>query len=160
MLKLTFCMIASAVMMTTTMAGAQDLPPNVTMTLKNDNKETASEPLPRLKVLDELAHNAGEVETPGSVDHNFTFKNEGDAPLEIKEVKSGCGCLIANYDPLIQPGENGVISISMKLYPEWEGREVSRTTWVITNDPENRQIRLTLSAKAKAANGSAASAGK
>jgi Protein of unknown function (DUF1573). len=118
-----------------------------------------TKPTPHM-VIDQIEYNAGEVDPATMITNKFTFKNEGDAPLEIKEVKSGCGCLIANYDPLIQPGENGVISISMKLYPEWEGREVSRTTWVITNDPENRQIRLTLSAKAKAANGSAASAGK
>lgn len=143
-----FCLMASAIMMAAAMADAQELPPSVTMSIDNE-KEKVSEPLPKLKVLDNLNYNAGEVEVPGAVNHDFTFKNEGNAPLEIKEVKSGCGCLVANYDPLIQPGENGVISISMKLYPEWEGREVSRTTWVITNDPENRQIRLTLSAKAK-----------
>lgn len=145
-----FSLMATAILMTATIVGAQELPPNVTMTLDNEKEENASEPLPRLKALDTFSYNAGEVEAPGSVSHDFTFKNEGNAPLEIKEVKSGCGCLVANYDPFIQPGESGVISISMKLYPEWGGREISRTTWVITNDPNHRQIRLTMSAKAKA----------
>ena len=59
--------------------------------------------------------------------------------------------MVASYDPVIQPGSEGAISISMKIYPEWDGREVSRTTWVMTNDPRNPQIRLTTTAKAKSA---------
>lgn len=132
-------------------SAAQELPPNVSMTIEDKSKAPAADPAPQFKAVSELSFNAGEIDAPGSVDREFSFRNEGGAPLEIKEVKSGCGCLVASYDPIIQPGAEGVISISMKVYPEWDGREVSRTTWVMTNDPQNPQIRLTTSAKARAA---------
>lgn len=144
--------LTAALLLTCGPTQAQELPPNVTVILPDKAEENPApvSTAPRFRALSEPDHHAGEVEAPGAVNREFSFVNEGDAPLEIKEVRSGCGCLVTSYDPLIPPGARSAISISMKIYPEWNGREVSRTTWVITNDPINSQIRLTTSAVAKA----------
>lgn len=43
----------------------------------------------------------------------FRFKNTGDKPLVIKNVRPGCGCTAANPpDKPILPGEEGVINAS------------------------------------------------
>jgi hypothetical protein len=45
-------------------------------------------------------------------EREFTFTNKGDAPLVITNVKSSCGCTVANFtkDP-IPPGEKGKIDV-------------------------------------------------
>lgn len=132
------------------LAYAQEQAPKAAMTIEGQPQAPAAGPAPHFKALNETNFHGGEVETPGSVARDFSFINEGEAPLEIVEVKNGCGCLSVSYDPIIQPGGEGHITIAMKIYPEWSGREVRRTTWVMTNDPQNPQIRLTTTAKAAA----------
>ena len=44
---------------------------------------------------------------------SFRFKNTGDKPLVIENVRPGCGCTAANPpDKPILPGEEGVINAS------------------------------------------------
>ena len=43
----------------------------------------------------------------------FTFKNTGDKPLEIKRVRSSCGCTIPKKpEAPVEPGEKGEITVS------------------------------------------------
>lgn len=46
----------------------------------------------------------------------FEFKNTGDAPLIIKEVKSTCGCTVPSWpkDP-IAPGKSGKIEVKYNM---------------------------------------------
>jgi len=47
------------------------------------------------------------------VEHNFKFKNAGDAPLLIASVKSTCGCTVPSWpEEVIKPGEFGDIAVS------------------------------------------------
>ena len=48
----------------------------------------------------------------------FEFKNTGDAPLIIKEVKSTCGCTVPSWpkDP-IAPGKSGKIEVKYNMNP-------------------------------------------
>jgi hypothetical protein len=48
----------------------------------------------------------------------FEFKNTGDAPLIIKEVKSTCGCTVPSWpkDP-IAPGKTGKIEVKYNMNP-------------------------------------------
>lgn len=143
-------LIAAGSFFIDSLAYAQEQAPKAAMTIEGKPQAPEAGPAPHFTAIDETDFHAGEVEAPGSVTRDFYFSNQGDAPLEILEVKNGCGCLSVSYDPIIPAGGEGHIIISMKIYPEWNGREISRTTWVMTNDPLNRQIRLTTTAKAKA----------
>lgn len=54
-----------------------------------------------------------EAVTAGTViKHDFSFTNEGTVPLVISDVRSTCGCTVADWprEP-IAPGESGVIPV-------------------------------------------------
>jgi hypothetical protein len=52
-------------------------------------------------------------ESDGVVSHNFTFTNNGNAPLIIKDVRASCGCTTPEWtrEPVL-PGKRGHISVS------------------------------------------------
>jgi len=47
------------------------------------------------------------------VEHYFEFKNDGDSPLLINNVKTSCGCTVSSYpkEP-IMPGESDKIKVT------------------------------------------------
>lgn len=64
--------------------------------------------------FDDLNHNFGNIkEDGGIVEHTFNFKNAGDQPLIINQVRSSCGCTVPDWskEP-IPPGESGSIKVS------------------------------------------------
>jgi len=96
---------------------------------------------PRL-VIDEPIFESGEFRPGAALDHEFTLFNKGDAPLEIEEVRTGCSCTVAAYDRTIAPGGQGRVRLTVEVYREWAGRELRRTVWLTTNDPEAAQVSL------------------
>lgn len=61
-----------------------------------------------------LEHDFGTFkEEAGSQSYNFKFKNEGDAPLILNNVRASCGCTTPEWtkEP-IAPGQNGFIKVS------------------------------------------------
>ena len=60
------------------------------------------------------SHNFGTVsESGGNVKHTFTFKNNGQSPLILTNVRAGCGCTTPKWDrkPIV-PGAVGNIEVS------------------------------------------------
>ncbi|RME94384.1 MAG: DUF1573 domain-containing protein [Bacteroidetes bacterium] len=55
-------------------------------------------------------YNFGEVDAGAVITHIFTFTNTGSVPLVISDVRTTCGCTVADYprDP-IPPGGSGEI---------------------------------------------------
>ena len=103
----------------------------------------AEEPGPRLRVDEPVF--AGALFTPGaSFSHEFILRNEGRAPLLIEEARTGCSCAVAAYDRTIAPGGQGRVRLSVDVYREWAGRDILRTVWLTTNDPEAAQVSLTV----------------
>lgn len=52
------------------------------------------------------------VEEGAVVTHDFAFTNEGKVPLIISDVRSTCGCTVADWPKTpIAPGEGGVIPV-------------------------------------------------
>ncbi len=48
----------------------------------------------------------------------FVFTNTGDAPLNITNAKSTCGCTVADYPKTpIMPGKNGIIEVKYNMNP-------------------------------------------
>ena len=101
-------------------------------------------PQPRL-IIDSPTLDMGEVKPGSLVSSKFTFTNQGDAPLQILEVRPGCSCATAEFDSVVAPGQAGQITIPLNIYPEWAGQQFRKAAWVITNDPLTPQLRLIMS---------------
>ena len=101
----------------------------------------AAELRPRL-VIDEPVFEGGEFRPGATLSHEFTLRNEGAAALEIEEVRTGCSCTVAAYDRIIAPGGQGRVRLTVEVYREWAGRDLRRTVWLTTNDPEAAQVSL------------------
>ena len=54
----------------------------------------------------------GEIAKGSDGVRTFTFENIGDAPIEIQNVRSSCGCTVPNKPKApIPPGEKGEIQV-------------------------------------------------
>jgi hypothetical protein len=72
----------------------------------------ATEALTSIEWLDSVK-NYGKINEGQVLEVSFRFKNTGDKPLVISNVRPGCGCTAANPpDKPILPGEEGVINAS------------------------------------------------
>jgi hypothetical protein len=87
----------------------------------------------------------GVVPKGDKVVHDFTIRNEGDAPLQITEVRAACGCTVVDYDKTIAPGQAGKVHAEVDTVT-FNG-PISKGVTVFTNDPEHAQLELTVRAK-------------
>ena len=100
----------------------------------------APESRPRLVVDDPVIE--GEFRPGEEFRHEFTLWNRGDATLLIEAPKTGCSCVAVASDPVIPPGGQGRVRLSVTVYREWAGRDLKRSVWLMTNDPEAGQVQL------------------
>jgi hypothetical protein len=77
--------------------------------------------------------------------HEFAIRNEGDAPLQIQEVRAACGCTVADYDKVIAPGQTGKIRVSVDT-TTFNGA-IAKGVTVFMNDPATPQMELTIRAQ-------------
>lgn len=84
---------------TTKSAGEQ------TVEAKEDTTEFTT-----IEWIDSTYHDMGKIHKGEELEIPFRFKNTGNKPLIIEDVRPGCGCTIADKpaEP-IAPGEEGVI---------------------------------------------------
>ncbi|PLX84150.1 MAG: hypothetical protein C0617_08705 [Desulfuromonas sp.] len=76
----------------------------------------------------------GRVYAGEKVEHTFSFRNEGDAPLNIDRVRSSCGCTAALLSAtLIAPGEAGEIKTTFDT-TRFHG-QVAKTVYLYSDDP-------------------------
>jgi hypothetical protein len=103
----------------------------------------ASGPRPVI-ALRETKQDAGNVEEGTVVPFQFQVKNDGQADLEVTQVKPSCGCTISSWDRVVKPGAWGTIQAQMNtLY--FRGSVIKHLT-VFSNDPSRPQIELTIGA--------------
>ena len=81
------------------------------------------------------------------VHHSFEIKNEGNATLELTDVRPACGCTVAEFDRKIEPGETGIVKATLQTQ-DFYG-PISKSVAVFTNDPDNPKIQLVLKANVK-----------
>jgi len=81
---------------------------NTTATVE-ENTENVS--LPAFEFT-ETTHDFGTITEGEVVEHTFTFKNVGEAPLVIQNTSASCGCTTPNYsrEP-VAPGETGEVQV-------------------------------------------------
>lgn len=106
-----------------------------------------SSPLPGLAagraVFATTKHDAGTVELGSAFDVNFVIRNEGDAPLTITAVRPQCGCTVADYTEVIQPGTEGKIHAHVDTKTLHAGKQ-AKTITVNTDAPGSERVVLSI----------------
>ena len=106
----------------------------------------SSGPYPRVEVLD-TSYNFGRQllnSEPGK--HQFTIKNVGEADLELQAGEATCQCTTFDVDKeRIAPGEEAVVNIQWKA--ERRDPMFRHGGPVFTNDPEQPEIKFTITGK-------------
>jgi hypothetical protein len=95
-------------------------------------------------VTSKTSENLGRVPTDTTIQHTFTLKNEGTAPLRISNVQLSGRGLKARLPQEIPPGESGEIAFTAdveNLIGEWEWRISFQT-----NDRAKSAVKYTLQA--------------
>lgn len=96
---------------------------------------------PKLSVP-EKSFDFGDINEGDVVKHTFTIYNTGDDLLVIKDVKSSCGCTAALPDKKeLKPGESTGVKVEFNSAKR-KGQQ-RKHVYLTTNDPENKEIRLT-----------------
>ncbi len=81
--------------------------------------------------------------------YTFMVKNMGKNLLEIEKVTTSCGCTIATIESEhILPGESTglLVTFNPKLMKEEIKGKVSRTIFIKSNDPENPEVEIKITA--------------
>lgn len=90
--------------------------------------------------FEEISYDFGSVpEESGPVSHEFVFKNTGEAPIIISDVKASCGCTTPSWtkDP-VSPGDTG--RIIAEYNPLNRPGSFSKTISVTTNAEPNLTV--------------------
>jgi hypothetical protein len=99
---------------------------------------------PKAVVVDPI-RDVGPVAKGEKLNQDFEIRNDGNAPLEIIEVKPACGCTVASFDKSVAPGKSGKVHVVLETVT-FTG-PISKGVTVFTSDPANPQIELTVRAK-------------
>lgn len=110
---------------------------NVIVPVKDAKKDGA------LILFPENQFDFGKVSEGRIVGHTFKFSNDGNAVLNIKDIKTSCGCTAAVVsEKTIKPGESG--SIKVELDTKSRSGKMSRTVTVVSNDQSNPNKVITI----------------
>ncbi len=95
-------------------------------------------------VLGQSVIDVGTVSRGDKVEQTFRIRNEGEATLEVTDVKPACGCTVVDFDSRIGPGGTGELVATL----DTKGMRgpVAKTVQVFTNDPRNPRLELVLKA--------------
>ena len=94
-------------------------------------RDAVASKFPVLK-FDKKEHDFGEIEAKTPVETVFTYKNTGEAPLVITNIKSTCGCTVPkdwSREPLA-PGAEGKFTVK---YNGSGKNNVSKTITITAN---------------------------
>ncbi len=70
------------------------------------------------------AYDFGMVEEGAKIEHVFTFKNTGDAPLIISQVSASCGCTTPEYSKHpVAPGQTGTVKVVFDSSGQMTGQQ-------------------------------------
>jgi hypothetical protein len=96
-------------------AGNQDknnLPADLVKTPTSASGADQGRAMPRI-AFEEEVHDFGRVIEGEKITYAFKFTNDGKAELLITDVKSSCGCTVAEFTKeALKPGERGLVKIT------------------------------------------------
>lgn len=93
-------------------------------------------------VVPEPIKDVGFVAKGDLATHEFVIRNDGNAPLELREVRAACGCTVADFDKVIAPGKTGKVRVTLDT-ATFNG-PVAKGVTVYTNDPDTPSLELTV----------------
>ena len=125
--------------------------PQISLAAEETSQQTTApaappQPPPVIKIA-QPTWDFGEAMEGGEVEHDYAIANTGTGPLQITEVRPGCGCTLAHFDRTIAPGGTGKITLRLNL-KGFQGA-VKKTANVSTNDPSNPRLVLTIQGAVK-----------
>ena len=83
-------------------------------------------------------HDFGEIEAKTKVETVFKYKNSGDAPLVITDIKSSCGCTVPqdwSREPLL-PGDSGQFTVK---FNGSGSNKITKTITVTANTEKGKE---------------------
>jgi uncharacterized cupredoxin-like copper-binding protein len=89
--------------------------------------------------FNETEHDFGEIEKGKSVETVFSYKNTGNAPLVITDIKSSCGCTVPedwSKEPLA-PGKTGKFTVK---FNGSGSNKISKTITVTANTEKGSEV--------------------
>ena len=98
-------------------------------------------PLPTIAFSEEV-HDFGTINEGEIVEHRFSFKNTGEAPLIIQNATASCGCTVPEKpkDP-IAPGESGEILVKFNSKNK-SGQQQPVVTVTANTYPKQTKVKL------------------
>ena len=97
--------------------------------------------------VDPMIKDVGTVAKGEKIETVFTVKNSGTQDLVISDARPSCGCTVASFDRTVKPGQTGKITAAVDT-KNFTG-PITKTVSVVSNDPENPQLALTIKAVVK-----------
>lgn len=86
-----------------------------------------------------MKHDFGKITEGEVVAHTFTFKNTGDNPLKVENVKPSCGCTTPDWTRQeIAPGGEGFIKVEFDS--KGKSGQTTKTVTVTSNTPERNTV--------------------
>jgi hypothetical protein len=93
--------------------------------------------------MDAEEYQFGTVKEGENVEHTFTITNDGKSTLYIRKVKGSCSCTVVQPEKHeLAPGESTTMKAIFRTHGKTGGQ--TRTSDVITNDPERPKVTLIL----------------
>jgi len=100
--------------------------------------EASSADGPRI-TLEQTRHHFGRLREDETRSVKLGFVNSGNAPLEIREVKTTCGCTAATLDRMsYAPGERGEVTVEFD--PSAPGDNQRKYVTILSNDVTNEGV--------------------
>ncbi len=106
-------------------------------------KPSPSGPQPKVVLVDAI-HDFGIQPAGAKLVWEFTLRNDGQAALQITDVKPSCACTVASFDKTIAAGATGRVRAEFDTTGMSGG--TSKQLTVLTNDPASPMLTLTLQA--------------
>ncbi len=104
-----------------------------------------SGPTPKV-VVKQTDYEFGAIDITASGSHEFVFANAGDAPLALTSGGTSCRCTMSKLDQeKIPPGGSAKVTIAWK--PTDKLGPYRQTAKILTNDPAQPQVTLTVSGR-------------
>lgn len=104
-----------------------------------------SGPTPKV-VVDKSEHDFGALDIQGNGSHDFVLTNVGDAPLTLTAGGTSCRCTMSSLErESIQPGGSTKVTLTWK--PIEKPGPYQQTAKILTNDPTQPQVTLTISGR-------------
>lgn len=94
-------------------------------------RDASSGKLPAVE-FNETVHDFGNIPNGIPVKTVFTYKNTGESPLVVSDIKSTCGCTVpSNWTKEVMPGQTGQFEVEFN--GKGNGNQVSKTITLTTN---------------------------